>query len=543
MDYKAERESDVNKILTSDHPRRVVVAGPGTGKSFLFEQAIKKEKESGKTRFLAITFIGKLGDALADDLAGLAETTTLHGFARKFVLDNVPNGWEYYPEITSIIKEDFAAKKIKSFVIGDGNYKERTKYYKAVGQEDVMHYAVEICEKDAKKIPEYDLILVDEFQDFNEIEAKLIDLLAIKNKILVVGDDDQALYEFKGSSPKFIRERHDISNTNYESHTLRFCSRCTPVIIDAFHDVINFINKDGAKNGRIKKEYVCYLPEKQKDGDLNQKILLMKDTMPGEIPSKIRVALSEMLREQKVKSVLIIGESRSCGATLLDIAKKLRGYGFKNIDHRELTERKFTLKSWMVSGYKVLAKGANDVLGWRILLKDIDATARKNLILKSYNKPDELAANLPDDFKEAHTNNATVLQKILTKSPSEVRGIADSTIEKLFKKVVEVQKSEREIFVDQLVAENKNLSRPLGSLDITVCSILGSKGLGADVVFVVGFDQGKLPSKKIPTDSEIYQFLVALTRAKKRIYLIHTGGKTISPFINYLNSDRYSEVV
>jgi hypothetical protein len=90
MDYKQERQNEVDKILRSNHPRKVVVAGPGTGKSFLFEQAIKKELASGKKRFLAITFIGKLGEALADDLAGLAETTTLHRFARKFVLDNCP---------------------------------------------------------------------------------------------------------------------------------------------------------------------------------------------------------------------------------------------------------------------------------------------------------------------------------------------------------------------------------------------------------------------------------------------------------------------
>jgi len=45
---------------------------------------------------------------------------------------------------------------------------------------------------------------------------------------------------------------------------------------------------------------------------------------------------------------------------------------------------------------------------------------------------------------------------------------------------------------------------------------LNSKGLGADVVFLAGFDQGKFPSKKDPTPSEVYQMLVAITRAKKR---------------------------
>jgi hypothetical protein len=537
MDYKQERQLDIDKILTSNHPRKVVVAGPGTGKSFLFEQAIRKELASGKKRFLAITFIGKLGDALADDLAGLAETTTLHGFARKFVLDNCPAGWEYYPEIADIIREDLSARKTQS-VIGDDKYKERTKYYRAVGQEDVIHYAVEICEKNEEKIPQYDLILVDEFQDFNEIESKLVDLLATKNKVLIVGDDDQALYEFKGSSPRFIRERFDISNTAYESHTLRFCSRCTPVIVDAFHDVVRGIGRSGKGGGRISKEYVCYLPDKKTDGELNPKIILLKDFMPGQIPTRVKLELQNMLREQKVKSVLVVGESRSCKATLLDIAEKLRGYGFKNIDHRDLRAGKFDFKQRSIAAYRILAKQTNDILAWRLLSTDLSATERRKLILRSDPDAKTVVANLPKAFVDNHSKNAEVLEKVFTRSPSEIRQIGNSTIEGLIRQVVQTTRDDREIFVDQIIAENKMLPRPLGSLDITVCSLLGSKGLGADVVFLVGFDQGRLPADKKPSDSEIYQFLVALTRAKKRIYLVNTGGKPVSSFIDYIKPER-----
>jgi len=48
MDHKQERKKDIDTILISDHSRRVVVAGPGTGKSFLFQEAIKKAKKEGK---------------------------------------------------------------------------------------------------------------------------------------------------------------------------------------------------------------------------------------------------------------------------------------------------------------------------------------------------------------------------------------------------------------------------------------------------------------------------------------------------------------
>ena len=76
--------------------------------------------------------------------------------------------------------------------------------------------------------------------------------------------------------------------------------------------------------------------------------------------------------------------------------------------------------------------------------------------------------------------------------------------------------------------------RVTSGIEITVCSILKSKGLGADVVFLIGFDQGRLPSKNTVEESEVYQFLVALTRTKKHMYLIHTAQKVVSSFKNSL---------
>ena len=48
-------------------------------------QSEQPKKIEGKKDFIAITFIGKLRDSLADDLCGLAKTMTMHGFARRFV--------------------------------------------------------------------------------------------------------------------------------------------------------------------------------------------------------------------------------------------------------------------------------------------------------------------------------------------------------------------------------------------------------------------------------------------------------------------------
>src|SRR5437879_5040094 len=165
-----------------------------------------------------------------------------------------------------------------------------------------------------------------------------------------------------------------------------------------------------------------------------------------------------------------------------------------------------------------------------MLIGAIEAADRRKIILKSYDEPDLLMPNLPVKFKEEHEKNAKTLCKVLNKTPSEVRRIANSTMEKLMQHVSDAKMQDREIFISQLVDESKNLPRPLGNLEITVCNILGSKGLGADVVFLIGFDQGRLPAKDVVVDSEIYQMLVVLTRAKKRIYLINTVGIRLSKF-------------
>jgi len=537
INHMQERKNDVDEIKNSSYPRKVVVAGPGTGKSYLFQEIIKKKKEEGKKEFLAITFMGKLCDELADNLAGLAETMTLHGFARRFVLKYCSVEWEYYPDMIEIIKEDLNIKGITKFKIGDEKYKERTLHYKAVGHDDVVYYAVQICKKDRTKIPKYDLILIDEFQDFNEIEAEFIDLLATENEILIVGDDDQALYGFKGSSSKFIRDKYDKSNTYFESHTLKYCSRCTEVIVSAFHNLVESSNSKGKLRGRIDdKEYICYPPDKKKDSDLNPKILLFEGVVPGAIPMKIKHELSNIFKEQRIKSVLIIGEGQTCGKLLSSVVKKLRKFGFKGVNHNEQHNRVFSSKSHVVAGYKILSKESNNVLAWRLLLKEIsDKVKIENIISSNYDNPNNFIKALPKDFKKAQKKNARTFERILKKPESERNQIALSSIEKLLGQIVAEKKKKRNIFMDQLIDDNKHTSRPLANLEITVCNILGSKGLGADVVFLVGFDQGKLPMKKNANDSEIYQMMVALTRAKKRIYFINTIGHKVSQFIDCID--------
>ncbi len=523
LNYKKEREDDVYKIKSSKHPRKVVVAGPGTGKSHLFQQLIEEKKNEGKDDFIAITFIGKLGDALADDLCGLATTMTMHGFARKFFLANMKE-WEYYPDIHDIIREDLENEGIKGYKIGDKNYKKKSIYYKAVGNADVVYYAVQMCKKDNNKIPKHDLILIDEFQDFNEVEADFVDLLCKNNEVVIVGDDDQALYGFKGSSPDYIRNKHHVDNKDFESHTLRYCSRCTEVIIKYFHAIVKKFNLNEPAKNRIQKEYICYTPDKDKDSKLNPKIHLIKSCPSGMIAYKVKKELEEIIKNQKIKDVLIIGEGKSCKAILENTAKQLSSYGFKNVDYSKGGDF-IPTKQNIVEAYKMLHKDKESLLGWRILGNPTVQT-----------------------LKDRHLQNSKTMNTIIHETPSKIKLITEANMKMLQDDIEEApildKDMRKSILVQETRGKNVNLQRPLGNLNITVCNILNSKGLGADVVFVIGFDEGKFPSKATPADSEIYQMLVALTRAKKRIYFINTINKTVSGFIKCLDSvDLKEEVV
>src|SRR5271169_3878005 len=106
------------------------------------------------------------------------------------------------------------------------------------------------------------------------------------------------------------------------------------------------------------------------------------------------------------------------------------------------------------------------------------------------------------------------------------------------------QEVRKNLLSQELKRANLHIARPLCNLEIIVCNILNSKGLGADVVFVVGFDQGRFPVKKTPTDGEIYQMLVAITRTKRRLHLINTVSKEVSRFVDCIDvKDLHTEEI
>ena len=273
-EVSADRQSYVDAILQSPAPRKIVVAGPGTGKTYLFKQVLKD-----KPNTLTLTFVNSLIEQLALELCGMSDVRTLHSFARSELHRATGKSIAIFPKLPGVIEDDARIllgtrmKFEKMFYDRDDEnsglafYQERKAYYgEWRGYADVVFDLVKMYEDDASRVPKHDQVVIDEFQDFNKLEVSLIDALAEKSPILLAGDDDQALYDFKSASACHIRDKHGDGCPDYASFELPYCSRSTRVIVDAVNDVVGAATDCGLLCGRVDKKYKYFeCPDKDEE--------------------------------------------------------------------------------------------------------------------------------------------------------------------------------------------------------------------------------------------------------------------------------------
>lgn len=80
----------------------------------------------------------------------------------------------------------------------------------------------------------YHHIMVDEFQDISPLDLALISALVSINRstLTIVGDDDQAIYEWRGATPEFILNPGKYLNLDFTDHVLERNYRCPRNIVE-----------------------------------------------------------------------------------------------------------------------------------------------------------------------------------------------------------------------------------------------------------------------------------------------------------------------
>jgi DNA helicase-2/ATP-dependent DNA helicase PcrA len=257
-------------ILSHDcgcHAR--VLAGPGTGKSTTMVAWLGKLlEENDKLRVRMLTFTRAATAELAEKIASHAEQaerpSTIHSFAISVLLRNpgaggfpeplrIPDTWEF----KNIIRPTLADRAGVEVRLLDKLIQEMASNWESL-TEDVDP---EIDEKDRtrfrgawmehrrvlgytllQELPyallralehhgnldgiDYDLLIVDEYQDLNSCDLQLLKLLSeISGCVVIgVGDDDQSIYSWRKAAPVGIRrflDDYDSANDYSLSVTLR----------------------------------------------------------------------------------------------------------------------------------------------------------------------------------------------------------------------------------------------------------------------------------------------------------------------------------
>jgi superfamily I DNA/RNA helicase len=395
--------------------------------------------------------------------------------------------------------------------------------------------------------PQYEQVVIDEFQDFNRLEVAFIVEMEKVNPILIVGDDDQAIYDWKNASSDFIREK--AKDYDYERFELPYCSRCTEVIVDAVDDIITHAKANGNLTDRVDKKYTCYLPKKLQDCRNYPKIIYAICSVHTKRRSpyismyiereiqKIPREEIDLANENGYPCVLIIGPRHY----LSQINEFLVNESYK-LDYEE---KKKDNNLHILDGYKILLKDGESNLGWRIILEFDKVENRNDIIGMTHTDQVDIVEQLPEGYRCKHEKVIDLLNHLKENTDSieeqnELKKIIDLDLNEI--------KNQHGIKEEGETEESQNAdSQEMGQPSIKLTTFQGCKGLSGGFVFIVGLNDGTIPMKPhFPTDNEVCQFIVALTRARKKCYLISNRGfgkeygLSPSKFINWIDEPRLS---
>jgi ATP-dependent helicase/nuclease subunit A len=121
------------------------------------------------------------------------------------------------PELEySLITEYYAAERATIFALlkrFDDLYRKRKQQSGGLDYDDLEEYAVRLLEENPdvqrRVHGQFDQVLMDEFQDTNGRQARLLKLLRAPDRFYAVGDINQSIYGFRHAEPRVFREYRD----------------------------------------------------------------------------------------------------------------------------------------------------------------------------------------------------------------------------------------------------------------------------------------------------------------------------------------------
>lgn len=400
----------------------------------------------------------------------------------------------------------------------------------------------------------YKYILVDEFQDINKVQYDVLQKLAGNNKnIFAVGDDDQAIYGFRGSRPELMTAFiSDFENCEVIDMNKNY--RCPECVIDAAGKIIS-------KNKfRISKNQIACKKDRD-EGNVYINICKNAASEADFICDKIKQFSSE---NYNLSDICIIFRTYTC-VGILQEKLNMSGipYDMKNIkDNYYCNDYIKDIFSYIKIALD-LSSISNEI---RILNKP-----ERNLIPEPiidnnglHNVGDEDYKNLYSKIKlicnmDGYAAVSFILKglkyELFLRNDMLKKGINENKIEEFINDLFEKARmfssiKEWLLYVESFVENNipelkdsdKNHSNDTFTDHygkINMLTAHASKGLEFETVFIAGLQEGIFPSNKAKTAEQLEEerrlMYVAMTRAKRNLYIIGRGeemhGKKVSRFV------------
>lgn len=586
------------KAIESIHGPMLILAGAGAGKTRVITNRIANMIKNHKIlpeEILAVTFTTKAAKEMKERVEKMVskriEISTFHSFSLKILkqyykeLDYEKNFTIYdvldQMNIINVImkKNNFETKEstyeIANFIskFKEGNVKKIdfsnviifeeivSQYNNIMKQNNAMDFSdilinlnklLDISEILNEIQEKFKYIMVDEYQDTNNIQYEIIRKISQKYKnICVVGDENQSIYGFRGANIQNILDfEKDYPDATIIKLDINY--RSTQNIVNASNAVIihnkERIDKTIKSNNEIgeKINYNLYGSEYEEAKKVIEQIEIniknndYDNAILYRVNNQSRI-FEEYLSQKKIKYVVKDGEEFHKRKEIRNILFVLN-FIYNNDDFYNAF-RAINMPRKMIS-MSTMQLISNLALKHDITL--LEAMMCSNLL--NINKlQQEYIYNFAKFIKEILEKNkkiSTIVEEICNRGYYEyLKTESIDYLDKMdnineFKRSIEEfennnQKEGIELLSEFLEhIENLNVKNQNESNAVKLMTIHSSKGLEFNNVFIVGMEEGQIPKIINGSEEKIEEerrlFYVALTRSKKRIYLSMSKEKIIN---------------
>ena len=595
MNINNLNEKQKEAVLHDKGPM-LVLAGAGSGKTKVLTSRIANLIDNGVSpaNILAITFTNKAAREMKERVINLVgydanyiQISTFHSLGLKIIKENY-DFLGYEKNFTILDSDDtltivkklmkelnmnpkfYNAKSIRNKISSAKNelvdtehfskiefdnkivtiykrYCEKLKQGNSVDFDDLLILPIKLFKISPSILTSYQerykYILIDEYQDTNEAQYIFSKMLASKYRnIFVVGDNDQAIYAFRGANFKnilnFEKDYPDCITILLEENY-----RSTKTILNAANSVIKHNkqrkdknlwsnNEEGEKIKYIKtddekaegdfvtKEIKKLVSEKQVNYDdiailyrTNAQSRAIEESMlKANIPYKIIGSLY-FYNRREIKDLLcylrLINNPKDDISLMRVINVPKRGIGNVTIGH--ITEK---AEASNISMFEAITSGKE------LIFKQIIEELQKECQNLSLTEMVELVLE-KSGLREELTNEKTLENEIRLENLEEFKSITRNYEEEF-----------GEISLDDFLNEISLVSDVTEHTDgvnkVSLMTVHAVKGLEFDYVFVIGMEEGIFPhynsimeGTNDAIEEERRLCYVAITRAKKDLWIIN----------------------